>query len=195
MLNDKPLTTAEIAQHCHVTNRAVLKWIETGKIKAYRTPGSHARINVDDFIAFLKTYHFPIPPAYQHRLAHRRILIVDDDRELAGMIKRIMQLQKVFEVDVAHDGFLAGKKFAEFKPDLILLDIMMPKLDGFGVLAMLRQDSNNQHTKVICVSGADDNQLQEAKAKGADDVLAKPFDHKVLLLKIRHLLGMTLSES
>ena len=57
----KPLTTGQIAEYCHVTHRAVLNWVESGKLPAYRTPGKHSRVSVEDFVSFLHEYHMPVP--------------------------------------------------------------------------------------------------------------------------------------
>ena len=77
----RPLTTGEIAQYCHVTDRAVLKWVDEGKLKAYRTPGNHSRISVSDFLQFLKAYNMPIPADFKEAGVGHKILIVDDDKE------------------------------------------------------------------------------------------------------------------
>lgn len=61
----KPLTTGQVAQYCHVTHRGVLKWVKAGKLKAYRTPGRHNRINIEDFLSFLKEYGMPVPSVFQ----------------------------------------------------------------------------------------------------------------------------------
>lgn len=194
-MENKPLTTAEIAEHCHVSHRAVLKWIAAGKLKAYRTPGMHARVKNEDFVNFLKKYNFPIPETLAVENAQKRILIVDDDRDLVGLIKRILLLEKGFEVETAFDGFMAGRRFVEFKPDLILLDIKMPFMNGFEVLRMLREDEANNQVKVMTVSGGDEDALKYALTIGANDVLAKPFDYKVLIARIKILLGMTNTSS
>ena len=59
MENQRPLTTGDVARHCYVTNVAVLKWIRSGKLKAYRTPGGHCRIKREDFRAFLDNHGMP----------------------------------------------------------------------------------------------------------------------------------------
>ena len=84
----RPLTTGDIAAYCHVTDRAVLKWIEEGKLKAYRTPGSHSRVNIEDFLAFLKEYNMPIPKDFERDAsALKKILVVDDDRRIRNLLQ------------------------------------------------------------------------------------------------------------
>lgn len=129
-----PLTTGEIARYCHVTHRGVLKWVASGKLKAYRTPGNHSRVQLEDFIEFLKKYSMPIPLEVADKLKSiKRVLIVDDDRGIVHAISRTLKVSNNYEVDVAYDGFEAGQKFSDFKPDLVILDIRMPNLDGYHV--------------------------------------------------------------
>ncbi|NTV28965.1 MAG: response regulator [Candidatus Omnitrophica bacterium] len=185
-----PLTTGEIARYCHVTDRAVLKWVDEGKLKAYRTPGNHSRVSLEDFLKFLNEYNMPIPP----ELAHTnkiRVLIVDDDHEMTNAIRRVLLNRGLFEIDVAYDGFTAGKKFAEFRPGLILLDIKMPGMNGFEVCQQIRQDPASKDVKIVAVSGAlDMDGVESIMRLGANDYLTKPFRNEVLLMKIERLLGI-----
>ena len=133
MSNEKPLTTGEIADLCHIHLRTVLQWIHDGKLKAYRTPGNHSRVQVEDFIAFLKQYNMPIPENFEARGDSRKILIVDDDINMVNAIKRILRKEQSFEIDVAYDGFEAGIKLLLFKPALVILEMKMPGMNGFEV--------------------------------------------------------------
>src|SRR5687768_514058 len=127
----KPYTTYEIAEFCEVTMKAVTQWIDQGKLPAYRTPGGHRRIRPSDFVAFLKRYQMPVPEALQS-LEKPRVLIVDDDKIIVALVKRILaKIGRPLTIDVAYDGFEAGQKVASFLPDLVLLDLKLPGLDGF----------------------------------------------------------------
>jgi excisionase family DNA binding protein len=187
---ERPLTTGEVAAFCHVTDRAVLKWIEEGKLKAYRTPGNHSRINTADILNFLKEYNMPIPEEFQPGGA-KKILIVDDDKEMVSAIRRVLANQRKYEIDVAYDGFTAGKKFVEFRPDLVLLDIRMPGLDGYEVCSLLRQNPETQGIKVIIISGILDMDAVEKIMKiGANDYLTKPFRNEFLVMLVERVLGV-----
>ena len=129
--NKEPLTTGEIAKFCHVTHRGVLKWVESGKLKAYRTPGKHSRVSIEDFISFLKEYNMPIPVELQPIVPLKKVLIVDDDRGIVYSLRRILMMENKYNIETAFDGFEAGKKFSAFQPDLMILDIHMPALDGY----------------------------------------------------------------
>src|SRR5271168_2401834 len=89
----RPLTTGQIAQYCHVTHRGVLKWVESGKLKAYRTPGKHSRVSVEDFLSFLKEYNMPVPVELQPVSLLTKVLIVDDDRGIVYSLRRILMLE------------------------------------------------------------------------------------------------------
>ncbi|MBF0570142.1 MAG: response regulator [Candidatus Omnitrophica bacterium] len=185
-----PFTTGEIAQLCHVTDRAVLKWIEEGKLKAYRTPGNHSRVNEEDFLAFLKEYGMPIPAQFQKVTGPKKILVVDDDKEMVSAIQRVLLNEEKYDIALAYDGFEAGQKFAEFKPDLILLDIRMPGLDGFEVCSRLRQDPQGQGVKIVIISGVLDMDAVEKIMKiGANDYLTKPFRNEFLIRMVERILA------
>ncbi len=119
----------------------------------------------------------------------KRILIVDDDHEMANALRRILMIENKYTIEVAYDGFSAGKKFVEFRPDLILLDLRMPGMDGYEVCLNLRKDPAFGHLKVIVVSGAlDMDSVERFMKAGANDYLTKPFRSEFLVLKVSRLL-------
>jgi len=188
--NKWPLTTGDIAKYCHVTHRGVLKWVESGKLKAYRTPGNHSRVSVEDFLNFLKEYKMPVPLELQGETIPKKILIVDDDRGIVHSLQRILMMENKYYIETAFDGFEAGKQFMSFQPDLMILDIHMPALDGYQVYANVRQDPDNKDTKVLIISGVTDpKEIQKITALGADGYLPKPFSNEALKEQLKHILG------
>jgi CheY-like chemotaxis protein len=106
----------------------------------------------------------------------KKILIVDDEKEMVNTIRRGLSSVKDLMIEAAYDGKSAVEKFAEFKPDLILLDMRMPGLDGYEVCATIRKDPGGKEVKIIMISGAMDMDAVERVAEaGANDFLAKPF--------------------
>ena len=194
MSTEKPLTTGEIADLCHVHLRTVLQWVHDGKIKAYRTPGNHSRIKVEDFIAFLKQYNMPIPDSLATRGEGRKILVVDDDVNMASAIKRLLKRENFYEVDVAYDGFEAGIKLLLFKPDLVILDMKMPGMNGFEVAQKIKRSANCEHTKIIGVSAYFEPEDKEKLAQiGVTVCLDKPFNSAEMADKVKTLLGVASS--
>jgi two-component system, OmpR family, response regulator VicR len=190
-MEHKPLTTGEVAQYCHVTHRAVLKWVASGKLKAYRTPGNHSRVKHEDFMVFLKTYNMPVPEAFEIKGTLKKILIIDDDRGIVHSLQRALVMENKYEIQTAFDGFTGGQKFAEFKPDLVILDIYMPGLeDGFKVCSHIRAEEANKNVKILIISGvSEETEIKKIMKLGANDYLIKPFSNQALHDKIKLMLG------
>jgi len=192
-MKNQALTTGQVAKYCQVTYRAVLKWIAEGKLKAYRTPGQHSRVHVKDFVEFLKKYNMPIPRALDETKRNRRILIIDDDQRIADLMKRALEAKKIYDIQIVHDGFSGGQAFSEFKPDLTVLDIHMPGLNGYQVCENIRKDPANKELKILAVSGQAEEDTREKMLRlGANAFLAKPFEMDVFLNKVERTLGMKL---
>ncbi|MDE2027132.1 MAG: response regulator [Candidatus Omnitrophica bacterium] len=189
----KALTTYEVARYCHVTPRTANQWINEGKLKAYRTPGKHSRVEVKDFLDFLAQYNMPVPDELMSsREIRKRILIVDDDRGIVDSIRRFLVREKVYAIEIAYDGFEAGQKFTAFKPDLVILDIKMPGLNGYEVCSRLRTNPQNKNVSILLISGiTDQSGLSQARGAGADDYLEKPFSNASLKQNIEALLKVT----
>ena len=191
-MNRKTLTTYDIAEHCQVTPRTVIQWINEGKLKAYRTPGNHSRVQIEEFLDFLKKYNMPLPTKFtpDRHNDKKRVLIVDDDQSMVDAIQRFLKREKAYDLEVAYDGFEAGQKFSDFKPDMVILDIKMPGLDGYQLCSRIRSNQQNKDVKILLISGnIGSNEIRQIKKSGADDYLEKPFKNSVLKEKIGILLG------
>ncbi len=124
-------------------------------------------------------------------LRMKKILIVDDEKEMVNTTRRALASVKDLQIDAAHDGPAAIAKFSDFKPDLILLDMRMPGLDGYEVCSRIRKDPAGQDVKIIMISGVMDmDAVEKVAAAGANDFLAKPFRNEFLVLKVERILGM-----
>jgi len=118
-----------------------------------------------------------------------RILVVDDEKIITTMLQDILEANG-YEVMVAHDGQDGLNKARAERPDLIILDVMMPKLDGFKVARLLKFDRNFQHIPIIMLTAkAGEQDALVSKTSGADLYLLKPVEPKQLLEKITSLLG------
>ncbi|MDD5174273.1 MAG: response regulator [Candidatus Omnitrophica bacterium] len=119
----------------------------------------------------------------------KRILIVDDEVQLVEMVK--MRLESAgYEVITAYDGEEGLNMAKKDKPDLIMLDLMLPKMDGYKVCGLLKNDALYSRIPVIMFTArAQEEDLRFGKDLGAEDYLTKPFDPKILFSKIKGLLG------
>ncbi|MBF0384996.1 MAG: response regulator [Candidatus Omnitrophica bacterium] len=187
-MEDRPLTTGEIAKYCHVSHRAVLKWVTSGKLKSFRTPGNHNRVSLKEFLDFLKQYNMPIPSKFKDFSGQRKVLIVDDDKNMANSIKRLLVQENQYIIDIAYDGFDAGRKIVWMRPDLVVLDIRMPGLDGYEVARRIKESEGGKDIKIIAISAFfDQDGKEKIKQIGADYCLDKPFNQQALIDKIKEL--------
>ncbi|MBF0479454.1 MAG: response regulator [Candidatus Omnitrophica bacterium] len=186
----RPLTTGEMAHYCHVTYRTVLKWIEDGKLKAYRTPGKHSRVAAEEFVRFLRDYQMPIPEEFRSLAESKKILVVDDDKNMIKSLQRLLKNAGYNEIEAAFDGFEAGRKFFEFEPHLVLLDIRMPGIDGYHVVEHIKKSPHGHLAKIIAISAFFEEDKKAALFKqGVNFCFDKPFDPKDLVEKVKSLLG------
>ena len=177
-------TTHEVSRLLHVNPRSVINWIEQNLLPSYRTPGGHRRIRHDDLLAFLRKHQIPTPASLVD--GKFGILIVDDDPEIVALVKAFLERQGGYEISTASDGITAMIEVGRVKPDLLILDIMIPGVDGVEVCRRLKADSTNK-TAVIAVSGIADNEKKVLQA-GADSFMLKPIDLDKLHAEARRLL-------
>lgn len=168
------LSAGEVAAHCRVSYEAVKSWVNTGKLKAFTTPGGHRRVRVEDFQEFLQKYR--LPPREEAVAPRRRVLIVDDDPAIVQLLTTFFGKMEGYELAAAGDGFDAGIQIATFRPELVVLDLVMPHLDGFVVCRKIKSAPASRDIRVLVITGeATEKNIQRALECGADGWLAKPF--------------------
>jgi CheY-like chemotaxis protein len=124
-------------------------------------------------------------------MSTKKILVVDDEPEIVDFIKELLVDNVPNQFESASDGFSAGHLVHTFAPDLVILDLLLPGVDGFHVCKMIRQDTETKSTKILAVTGYDSNEIKSKIIEsGADDYLGKPLDYKQTLEKICRLLGV-----
>ena len=135
-MEDKIYTTFNISKIIKVSLPTVTNWINDKKLKAFITPGGHRRVKSSELLIFLKQYNLPIPPELES-FDKIKILIIDDDQELLNVIvKALKNKSDKYETLTATDGFDAGRALTQFNPDLVVLDIMLPGIDGFKICGL-----------------------------------------------------------
>jgi len=187
MIEQKTFTTGQAAKMCLVSQRTVIRWIDSGRLPGYRFPGTggHRRIQATDLLAFLKENTLPIPPELEN--SPTRILIVEDEAIVSLLVEETLRAEG-YETRIAGNGFEAGQLLESFDPHVMTLDLKMPGIPGIEVLTNLRKNENNNRIGIVVVSGMPEIELNEALAKGADKILAKPFRNEDLLDCIRQLI-------
>lgn len=198
MTYKKPLSVGQVAEICRVSKKTVLNWIYDGALKAFTTYGGHYRVWPANIKKFLDSAGMDIPFEFvDDRTTH--ILVIDDDVDYSQMLRSAI-LTELPNVDVVttDDGYEGLMLIGEIKPQLVILDIKMPKLDGFQVLELLKSRKGDHDMKVLVVSGYLDQETKEQLSKTiADHAMDKLSDVNVLIKTIASIVRsekpMTLS--
>jgi excisionase family DNA binding protein len=181
-------TTGEVAEICNLSQQTVIRCFDSGRLKGFRVPGSRfRRIPRDSLIHFMKEHTIPLD---RLEMGKTRVLVVDDDPAIVEMLVELLERDGRFEVQTAATGFDAGLRTREFLPDVIVLDYMLPDINGNAVCRSIRSDESLKDVKVIIVSGVVDRQdVDKLYADGADDFLQKPFSIEQLVTRITELVS------
>ena len=173
----KLYTTHEVAKLLGVTPITVIRWIDSGKFKCYTTVGGHRRIEHDELVRFAQEYNLPWQG--EDELKQRKdfmVLIVDDEPDLLVILHDILSSIPGIKVIEAGNGFAAGAKLVEDRPDLVFLDFLMPELDGFEFTKFVRQDPRFRDIPIIAVSALkSEADIQKMRSAGVTDIVSKPF--------------------
>ncbi len=182
--NKDIFTTHEVSKLLQVNPRSVINWIEQDLLNSYRTPGGHRRISREDLLAFLRKHQIPVPPAITEEKL--KVLIVEDEDSIVKVLTTFFERQEGYEVDSASDGITALIEIGRSHPDLIVLDILIPGVDGLEVCRRIKENPTNR-TAIIAVSGQPEVESKILQA-GADCFLPKPLDMDRLLEESKRLL-------
>jgi excisionase family DNA binding protein len=173
-------TTGEAAKVCKVSQQTIIRCFDNGSLKGFRVPGSRfRRIPRDLLFQFMQENGIPTDALESGK---RRVLIVDDDEELVELLVDVFERDKRFDIRTANNGFDAGMTVKEFRPDLVVLDVMLPDINGKEVCQKIRSDKSLEKVRVICISGmVEQDKIADLKVAGANEFLQKPFTVDSLL--------------
>jgi excisionase family DNA binding protein len=185
------LTVSQASKYCKVSSKTIINWIDGGYIKAYKTVGGHRRIKKEDLDQFLKEKGMPLPEVVKTD-ERKKILVVDDDKIIVETIVQALEEDEYgYEMISASDGFEAGLQVNHFKPDLMILDIMMPDINGYEVCQKIKCNPETKNTKIIVLSAyLDDDAFKQMKENGADACFSKPLPLEQLKFEAAKLLGL-----
>ena len=174
------LTLGQAAKYLGVAQSTIRKWSDLGRVPAFYTPGGHRRYRRNDLDAFLARSG-PGKPA-----RGPLVLVVDDDDQVRELVRVNLELEgyAVREAANAEEGLAA---VAEDVPDLILLDVMMPQVDGWEMLRRVQEQHGTGSIPVIMFSGQLESGVAEAKERGAQAFVGKPFDLRSLVEQTKQI--------
>lgn len=180
-------TTGEAAKICKVSQQTIIRCFDSGQLKGFRVPGSRfRRIPRDVLYKFMKDNGIPTDALESGK---RKALIVDDDQDLVDLLQDLLESDGRFEVRAVNNGFDAGMMVKEYRPDVIILDVMLPDINGREVCQRVRSDPAMDDVKIICISGiVEADKIDDLRNAGANDFIQKPFEMETVLNRVcKHL--------
>lgn len=193
------MTPSEAATLLMISPVTLRHWALAGRLAFVTTPGGHRRFAENEVKRFAAEHGqtgdasvVNIDSVADNAGTHR-ILIVDDDVQLSGFLVELLQgLPDPVQTEVANDGFEAGQKLQAFRPHTVLLDLMMPGINGFDVCRKIKENPETSDTRVVMMTGYHTlENMMQAMEVGAEACLAKPLD-KTQLFKVI-VLGQSIS--
>jgi two-component system, OmpR family, response regulator VicR len=186
---ERLFSSGDIARYCHTGITQVNRWIKSGDLKAFQNPGGHYRISKEDFREFLERNGMPIIEEF-FRTAPKKIMIADDDPSVIMAYSLLLQNRfEGIEIETASDGYEALLKTGSFKPDILILDLRMLRIDGLEVCRRVREDSIAPGIKIIAITAhSEAYDRNTVLAAGADEYLLKPIEMETLIEHVGKLM-------
>jgi two-component system, OmpR family, response regulator len=183
-------TTGEAADICNVSQQTIIRCFDSGKLTGFRIPGSRfRRIPRDSLVKFMKDHDMPLKNLESGK---KKVLIVDDDQEIVELMVDVLGRDGRFDIRTASSGYDAGIMTQQFRPDLIILDYMLPDVNGNVVCQTIRKNDEFANTKIMIVSGVvNPDEIDNLLKAGAQDFVKKPFNISQIVDKILSVLEMS----
>jgi len=183
-------TTGEAADICNVSQQTIIRCFDSGKLTGFRIPGSRfRRIPRDSLVKFMKDHDMPLKNLESGK---KKVLIVDDDQEIVELMVDVLGRDGRFDIRTASSGYDAGIMTQQFRPDLIILDYMLPDVNGNVVCQTIRKNDEFANTKIMIVSGVvNPDEIDNLLKAGAQDFVKKPFNISQIVEKIVSVLEMS----
>ena len=176
-------TTGEAAEICRVSQQTIIRCFDSGRLEGFRVPGSKfRRIPRESLMKFMKGNAIPLDGL---ETGKKKVLVVDDDAEIVDLLVEVLSRDGRFDVKTATSGYEAGIQTQRFRPDCILLDYMLPDVNGNVVCHTIRKNPEFENIRIIIVSGViKQDEIDQLLKSGAQDFVKKPFDINDLIKKI-----------
>ena len=179
-------TTGEAADICKLSQQTIIRCFDSGQIDGFRVPGSKfRRIPREALLKFMKDNKIPLDGVENNKI---RVLVVDDDPEIVELFVDVLQADGRFEVATAQSGYDAGVLTQQFDPDVVILDYMLPDINGNVVCKTIRENPALADIKILVISGmVNPSEVEQLMKAGADDFIKKPFNIENVVKRIVEL--------
>jgi len=168
-------TTGEAAEICKVSQQTIIRCFDNGQLQGFRVPGSKfRRIPRNELIKFMKANKIPMEGLESDKI---RVLVVDDDPQIVELFVDVLSGDGRFEIKTAETGYDAGVLTQQFRPDVVILDYLLPDINGNVVCKTIRDNPELAHIKILVISGViNAPEVDDLMEAGADEFIKKPFN-------------------
>jgi len=186
---DESYSSIDLARILGIHRVTVTNWIKKGALKAIRTPGGRYRVSREDLISFLDAHGTPIPASL--RVKEKKLVVaIDDDESVLTLLEEFFStddMPYIYKLKTFINPIDAALFIGDQKPNLILLDLLMPELSGFDMAEKIQKAS--PHSQIIVLTGyATDENIDRLKNYNIYSVLTKPVNLKILKKTIENAL-------
>ncbi len=181
-------TTGEAADVCKLSQQTIIRCFDNGQLDGFRVPGSKfRRIPHNALIHFMKDNGIPLDGIEEERTV--RVLVVDDDPQIVELFVDVLEGDGRFVVATAQTGYEAGMLTQQFRPHVVVLDYMLPDINGNVVCKSIRQNHDLKDIKILIISGVvNPSDVDELRKAGADEFIKKPFNIEQVIERIAKLM-------
>jgi excisionase family DNA binding protein len=182
-------STGEAAKICRVSQQTIIRCFDSGRLDGFHVPGSRfRRIPRESLIKFMKENDIPLTNLDSDKA---KVLVVDDEVPIVELLVDVLERDGRFEVKTASTGYDAGLLTQQFRPDVIVLDYLLPDINADVVCKTIRSNPSLEDTRIILISAHfDDSEEEKIKKMGVDAFLRKPFQIEELVSRIGELLNL-----
>ena len=181
-------TTGEAAEICRLSQQTIIRCFDNGQLQGFRVPGSKfRRIPHDALSRFMKENQIPMDNLGTGLI---KVLVVDDDPQIVELFVDVLRDRDEFEVASAQSGYDAGVMTQQLHPDIVILDYMLPDVNGNVVCRTIREHPDLADTKILIISGVvNASDVEDLRKAGADDFIKKPFNIEHVMERIHELVA------
>ena len=182
-------STGEAAKICRVSQQTIIRCFDSGKLQGFYVPGSRfRRIPRDSLARFIKENGIPLSNLDSGK---KKVLVVDDEADIVEILSEALTTDGRFEVKTAACGYDAGLLTQQFRPDVIVLDYLLPDINADVVMKAIKSDPALEDTRVIMISGViEEDKIQGLMDLGIHAFMRKPFKTDEFIGKVSELLRL-----
>lgn len=194
MRKKKTMRTGEAAEYLDVSKASITNWVRSGQLQAATTPGGHYLFTTTTLDAFARDRGMIPPPPGKSDSESYKILVIDDDESFRVFVREALDAYTGYELKEAEDGMQGALLTGTWQPDMVIVDLRMPNMNGVEFCEFIKKDEGMSYVKIIVVSAHLAPAVREAvEILGVNAILDKPVRLGSFVATIGKLADLELS--